>query len=80
MDSRGCIIYLDWVKACFPGEKVGLSWDAASAHLATYVVLHAKELSITLGNIPAGLTSILQICDLIANKPIKGGFKRKYVS
>jgi hypothetical protein len=37
-------------------------------------------LNIILGAIPPGCTSLIQICDLIANKPIKQAFKKRYVS
>ena len=37
-------------------------------------------MNITLAGIPPGCTSLIQICDLIANKPIKHAFKKRYVS
>jgi hypothetical protein len=40
----------------------------------------ANEFNITVGAIPLGCTSLIQLCDLIANKPIKQAFKKQYVS
>ena len=34
----------------------------------------AEELSIVLGEIPPGCTSLIPVCDLITNKPIKQAF------
>lgn len=80
MDKPGCCKFLDWLSSCFPGEKIGLIWDAATSHLSEDVKEKADELNITLGDIPAGCTSLIQICDLIANKPLKQAFKKRYVS
>ena len=33
-----------------------------------------------MAGIPPGCTSLIQICDLIANKPIKQAFKKRYMS
>jgi DDE superfamily endonuclease len=78
MDGPVAITYLDWLKGCFPNDRIGLIWDFATAHKADDVLGHARELDITVAFIPAGLTSILQVCDLIVNKPIKAAFKRSY--
>ena len=80
MDKQGYILYLQWLASCYPDEKVGLVWDAASSHLSQDVTKVADELGITLGFIPGGCTSLLQICDLVLNKPPKQSFKEKYVS
>jgi len=80
MDKEGCCGYLEWLRSCYPEEKLGLIWDAAMSHFCDAVVENAKELNITLGAIPPGCTSLIQVCDLIANKPIKQAFKKRYVS
>lgn len=80
MDKPGCCTYLEWLRELFPDEKVGLIWDAASSHFSEEVKEKATSLGITLGGIPPGCTSLLQVCDLIANKPIKQAFKKRYVS
>lgn len=80
MDKEGCCGYLEWLRSCYPEEKLGLIWDAATSHFCDAVVEKAKELNITLGAIPPGCTSLIQVCDLIANKPIKQAFKKRYVS
>jgi hypothetical protein len=78
MDTPSAIEYLNWLTACYPGQKIGLIWDFAAAHKSAEVISHAASLNITLAFIPAGLTSILQIYDLIVNKPLKQSFKRLY--
>ncbi|KAL2635852.1 hypothetical protein R1flu_007331 [Riccia fluitans] len=51
-----------------------------SSHFSDQVKEKAADLNITLGGIPHGCTSLIQVCDLIANKPIKLAFKTRYVS
>ena len=81
MDKHGCCTYLEWLRSCYPGqEKIGLIWDAATSHFCDEVMEKAAELNIVLGGIPPGCTSLIQICDFIANKPIKQTFKKRYVS
>ena len=80
MDKDGCCTYLEWLRLCYPGEKIGLIWDAASSHFSDQVKEKAAELDITMAGIPPGCTSLIQICDLIANKAIKQAFKKRYVS
>jgi len=78
MDAHGAAKYLTWLHDCYPGETIGLIWDHAAAHKADDVLVHAKEIGIVVAFIPAGLTSILQICDLVLNKPLKLAFKKRY--
>jgi transposase len=80
MDKKGCCTYLEWLRSCYPGEKLGLIWDAASSHFSDEVKQKAAELNIALAGIPPGCTSLIQICDLIANKPIKQAFKKSYAA
>ena len=80
MDKYGCCTYLAYLASCYPDEKVCLICDAASSHLLDQVKEKAADLNIALGGIPPGCTSLIQLCDLIANKPIKQAFKTRYVS
>jgi hypothetical protein len=78
MDNPTAMIYLNWLKSCYPNDKIGLIWDFAAAHKSDHVLNHAVALGITVGFIPAGLTSILQVCDILVNKPLKASFKKQY--
>ncbi|OQR85418.1 hypothetical protein ACHHYP_11851 [Achlya hypogyna] len=78
MDQATAMDYLDWLSDLFEGERIGLIWDLAAAHKAEEVMQYAEEIGIVLSFIPAGLTSILQVCDLIINKALKAAFKRRY--
>jgi hypothetical protein len=80
MDNSTALVYLNWLVSCFPGEKVGLIWDHAAAHKSNDVLIQAADLGIIVAFIPAGMTSILQVCDLVLNKPLKAAFKRRYCS
>jgi transposase len=80
MDKAGCCCYLRWLKACYPNDKLGLIWDAASSHFSEQVMQEAADLGITLAGIPPGCTSLIQVCDLLTNKPLKQAFKKRYVS
>ena len=80
MDKVGFLLYLKFMKECYPDEKVGLIWDAVTSHICDEVIARAESLGIVLGFIPPGCTSLIQVCDLIANKPIKHAFKKSYVS
>jgi hypothetical protein len=80
MDKQGCCCYLEWLKQCYPEQKIGLIYDADTNHFCQEVMDKATELDIILGAVPPGCTSILQICDLILNKPLKQAFKKRYTS
>jgi hypothetical protein len=44
-------------------------------------VLHyAEEKGMAVGFIRGGLTSIMQVCDLVVNKPLKQRFKQLYTA
>ncbi len=62
MDKDGCYTYLEYLASCYPGEKVGLIWDAASSHFSDQIKEKAANLNITLGGIPPGCTSLIQVC------------------
>ena len=48
----------------------------AAVHKSTEVLHHALDLNIIVAFIPAGVTCLLQVCDLIINKPLKQNFKK----
>jgi len=71
MDKVRCCLYLEYLNSCYPGEKIGLIRDSDLSHFLEDVMSKASELKITLEGISPGCTSLIQICDLIANKQIK---------
>ena len=82
-DGDITIEYLKFLlEVVYPTSKVGLTMDAAPAHLGAVVEAYITEM-VELGRlvlivINGGLTSILQICDLAANKQIKALIKKFY--
>ena len=70
--------YLSWLKELYPGKKIGLSWDKAAAHISEEVLEHAKQLGIVIELLYAGMTSILQLCDIWLNKAFKKYIQEKY--
>ena len=69
---------LRWLKSKYPGEKIGLIWDRAAAHISSEVLDCAKELGIIVELLYAGMTAIMQPCDIWLNKAIKTIIKRLY--
>ena len=59
MDKVECLLYLEFLKECYPDEKVGLIWDAATSHICDEVIARAESLGIVLGFIPPGCTSLI---------------------
>ena len=70
--------FLRWLKSKYPGEKIGLIWDRAAAHISSEVPDCAKELGIIVELLYAGMTAIMQPCDIWLNKAIKTIIKRLY--
>ena len=70
--------YLSWLKELYPGEKIGLIWDKAPAHISEEVLEHAKQLGIVIELLYAGMTSIMQPCDIWLNKAFKKYIQEKY--
>ena len=67
---------------CPAGEVIGLVWDMAPSHCHSEVKKWLDE-KLAEGRmcyfvIPAGMTSILQICDLLLNAPVKSMIKAYY--
>ena len=70
--------YLSWIKSLFPGKKIGIIWDKAAAHISDEVLEYAKELGIVVELLYAGMTSIMQPCDIWLNKAFKKFIHNKY--
>ena len=70
--------FLRWLKSKYPGEKIGLIWDRAAAHISSELLDCAKELGIIVELLYAGMTAIMQPCDIWLNKAIKTIIKRLY--
>ena len=70
--------FLRWLKSKYPGVKIGLIWDRAAAHISSEVLDCAKELGIIVELLYAGMTAIMQPCDIWLNKAIKTIIKRLY--
>lgn len=82
-DNIITIRYLDFLcDELFPGKLVGLIWDFAPSHASATVEAHIKKLQaegkLIVAFVPKGLTSVMQVCDLIANKDLKRFTKEFY--
>ena len=73
---------MKWLQQQFPGKKIGLIWDHAPAHTNSMVnqFLQLASTWLTTVLIPGGLTSVLQVCDLIINKVFKQFARNGYYS
>ena len=83
-DEDIMIEYLDWLlDVIHPGKKVGLSMDMAPQHrgglVQQYIKRRHAEGRLVVGYIDGGLTSVLQVCDLAANKEFKALIKKGYL-
>ena len=82
-DDDVTIEYFDFLlDVLYPGKKVGVTMDMAPQHragaVAEYIKRRTEEGRLHVVFIDAGLTSILQVCDLAANKQIKAIIKELY--
>ncbi|KAF1322338.1 hypothetical protein FI667_g11358, partial [Globisporangium splendens] len=76
---RSAKMYLDFIVAMYPRKQVGLIWDTASSHVNQEILDYMSALGITVGFIPPGLTSAMQVCDYVgAKKPIHDEIKEKF--
>ena len=76
--------WFDWqLDVLYPGKKVGISLDMAPAHqggrVKAYIDRRTAEGRLVVEAIDGGLTSILQVCDLTANKEIKSLTQKGYL-
>jgi hypothetical protein len=79
-DEDITIEYLEFLLQCYTREVIGLVWDACTAHNAPKVrafIEQHKDRIIAVG-IRGGLTSVIQVCDLVANKDLKQLIKTQY--
>ena len=70
------IKYFDWVlDGLFPGIKVVMSMGMTPSHISGRVAAYFKQKygtgRLVVGFINGGLTSVLQVCDLVAKKTFK---------
>ena len=79
-DTDITIRWLKWLRKQFPNQRIGLVWDHAPAHVNKVVEQFLREAStwLTTALIPGGLTSVLQVCDLIINKNLKQHIRTMY--
>lgn len=82
-DGKITIRYLKFL--CFElykDTKVGLIWDHAPQHISNEVNEYIKYLEnlglLVIMYVPKGLTSIMQVCDLVCNKLLKQFIKDEY--
>ena len=68
------------IDVIYPGLKVELSFDMSSAHATSAVKTFIQEKVdkgwLVIGYIPGGITSVIQVCDLVANKDLKQFIKQ----
>lgn len=82
-DAPTTLRYLEFIDSLYDDdESIGLVWDMAPAHRDTRVAealqKYAERGRMFTFVIPGGMTSILQVCDLTLNAPIKAQIKRRY--
>ena len=79
-DTDVTIEWLNWLHEQFPGKKIGLIWDHAPAHVNKVIAEYLRRNTswLTTSLIPGGLTSVLQVCDLIINKKLKQNIRELY--
>lgn len=79
-DEDISIEYLEHLLELYPGKKIGVIWDACRAHTTPLVLRFLEEHSdrIVCVGISGGLTSVIQVCDLVANKDLKQFIKNRY--
>ena len=83
-DGDITIEWLDFIlDVIYPGKKVGISMDMAPCHrtgeVAAYIKRREAEGRLVLRFIEGGLTSVIQVADLITNKEFKAKIKAKYL-
>lgn len=81
-DSGITVRFLAWLMREYPGQKIGLIWDSAPQHdsmdteLREFIEGESERLCIA--TIPKGMTSVLQVCDIALNAPLKKRVMYKY--
>jgi len=80
-DAVITVRWLTWLRAQYPaGSVILLIWDHAPAHDSAIVkdFIAAASDWLVVKLIPGGLTSVMQVCDLSCNAPLKRRFKSHY--
>ena len=79
-DTDITLRWLRHLRRQYPNKKIGLIWDHAPAHdnerIREFIRTNSDWLTTAL--IPGGLTSVMQVCDLVINKPLKGHIRTMY--
>ena len=83
-DEDITIEWLDYVlNVRYPGKKVAISMDMAPCQTGARVKKYIEEMTnkgrLVVEFIDGGLTSVLQVCDLAANKEFKDTIKKRYL-
>jgi hypothetical protein len=79
------ILYLEWLTKMFHGQRLMLIVDRATTHygevIDNWLIANQNSDSpnkIYIEYIPEGMTSIIQVCDIAINKPLKEKIKLQY--
>ena len=79
-DEDITIEFLEFVLQLYPNKKVGIIWDAAGCHgtakVLAFITQHQDRLVVV--GISGGITSVIQVCDLVANKILKQLIRDSY--
>ncbi|GAB9476552.1 hypothetical protein Gpo141_00013615, partial [Globisporangium polare] len=73
--------YAAFVARQFPDKQVGLIWDTASSHVSAEVLEYIAQLGVTVGFIPPGLSSVMQVCDHVfgAKRSVQNHVMERFV-
>ena len=78
MDAENVIYYVDFVVSQYPDRKILIIWNYAGAHIDASVKAYMDSKEVGYMFIDRGLTSVMQLCDIWANKPFKGYVRGDY--
>ena len=70
--------YLSWVKALYPGKKIGIIGDNAAAHISEELSARRRACGIVIELVFAGMTSGMQPCDIWLNRSVKKNIRTLY--
>jgi hypothetical protein len=81
------ILYLEWIMKMFPGQRSLLIVDRATTHHGEMIDKWLKNnhnsdsaSKVFIEYIPEGMTSIMQVWEVVINKPLKDKIKKQYYS
>ncbi|GMF53758.1 unnamed protein product [Phytophthora fragariaefolia] len=78
MDTSTANCFVDFLASLFPNQKIGLFWDAASSDTYQEVIDYLGVKGFIHEFAPVGVTTIMQICDLYTNRPLKQPSKSNF--